>query len=75
MTLVEQLTTFMYNYPVQHHKKELLRLVELAEAKYIARIQELESKLDAQEEPSPVILDDGPYIARYGDEEDGEDDY
>lgn len=45
MNLVEQLTQFMYSYPVQHHKKDLLKIVAAGEKQYQDRIAELENEL------------------------------
>lgn len=50
MNLSETVKNFLYNYPVQHHKKELLKIVETAENAYISRIEELEKKLAEKEE-------------------------
>lgn len=50
MKLAEAVKTFLYNYPAQHHKKELVKLVELAEKQYIDQIEALNTRIKKLEE-------------------------
>lgn len=54
MTILAETEQFLYTYPVQHHKRELLKLIATGEAAYIraivdltARVKQLEDGVEA----------------------------
>lgn len=56
-TLTEQVAAFLYSHMAQApNRKELLKLVETAEFRYMTRIKELEDQL-AEKDQVPVERD------------------
>lgn len=49
MSLFEHVKQFLYTHPVQHHKTQLLLMIQEAEEKYLRRIAELEQDATIRE--------------------------